>query len=62
MVVVGMSPMPLKIIGKKVYLQVKSPLRLLKDIGPKRCPKHLKEGGVKSNNRAYEGGRGRCAM
>jgi hypothetical protein len=47
MVVVGMSPMPLKIIGKKVYLQVKGPLRLLKDTGLKKCPKHLKEGGVK---------------
>jgi hypothetical protein len=42
-----MSPMPLKIIGKKVYLQVKGPLKLLKDTRLKRCPKHLKEGGVK---------------
>jgi hypothetical protein len=62
MVVVGMSPMPLKIIGKNAYSQVKGPLRLLKDLGPKRCRKHLKEGGVKRNDKTYESGKGRCAM
>jgi hypothetical protein len=62
MVVVGMNQMSLKIIGKNAYLQVKIPLRLLKDLGPKRFPKHLKEGKFKGNNGTYEGGRWGCAM
>ncbi len=38
MVVVGMNPMPLKVIGREAYLQVKSPSKLSKDSKPKRCP------------------------
>jgi hypothetical protein len=38
MVVIGMNPMPPKVIGKKYYLWAKSPFRLSKDPGPKRCP------------------------
>jgi hypothetical protein len=34
----------------------------MKDPGPKRHPKHLKEIRIKRNNGAYEGGKKRCAM
>jgi hypothetical protein len=36
--VVNMSPIPTKIIGKKAYLQVKGPSGLSKDLEPKRHP------------------------
>jgi len=38
---VDMNPMPLKVIGKEVYLQVESPFRLSKDLRPKRRPNIL---------------------
>jgi hypothetical protein len=37
MVAIGMSLMPLKDIGKEIFLQVKGPFGLSKDLGPKRC-------------------------
>jgi hypothetical protein len=33
-----MNPMSPKVTGKKVCLQAKGPIKLLKDLGPKRCP------------------------
>jgi hypothetical protein len=38
MVVVGMHPMPPKIIKREACLQAKSLSRLSKDLGPKRHP------------------------
>jgi hypothetical protein len=38
MIVVYMNLMPPKVIGIEVYLQIKGPSRLLKDLIPKRCP------------------------
>jgi hypothetical protein len=38
MVVVNMSLMPLKVIGKEVYLQTRGSYGLSKDLGPKRHP------------------------
>jgi hypothetical protein len=65
-VVVGMNPMPPKVIGRKTCLQIKSPYGLSKDHRLKRCPniwrdesKNIKdfmkveEGGVHHKN--YDG-------
>jgi hypothetical protein len=38
MVVINMSPMPLKVIGKEACLCARGPFGLLKDRRPKRCP------------------------
>jgi hypothetical protein len=38
MVDVNMNPMPPKIIWRKTYLWAKILSRLLKDLGPRRCP------------------------
>jgi hypothetical protein len=42
MLVVDTSLMPLKIIGKEVYLRTKGPSGLLKDHAPKRYPNILR--------------------
>jgi len=47
MVVVNMSPIPPKVIGRKACLKLEVLLGLLKHPRPKEVPKHLKEGGVK---------------
>ncbi len=54
-----MSPTPLKVIGRKVYLRNKSPFGLSKDPGPKRRPnilwrEALKE--VKDSMKVEDGG------
>jgi hypothetical protein len=41
MVDVDMSLMPLKVIGREVYLRTKSPAKLSKDLGPKMHPNIL---------------------
>jgi hypothetical protein len=38
---VDMNLTPPEIIGKEVCLQIESPFRLSKDLGPKRCPNIL---------------------
>jgi hypothetical protein len=41
MVDVDMNSMPLKVIGRDICLQTKSPSRLSNDHGPKGCPNTL---------------------
>jgi len=38
MVAIGMRPMTLNVIGKNVYLRVKGPSGLSRDLRTKRCP------------------------
>jgi hypothetical protein len=39
--------MPLKVIGKDVYLQIRGPYKQLKDLGPKRHQNTYKKDGSK---------------
>jgi len=43
MVVISMSLMPSKVIGRNVCLRAKNPSGLSKDLGPKRCPNTWKK-------------------
>jgi hypothetical protein len=51
MVVVDMSPMALKVIGKEACLWARGHFRLSKD--PKKAPKHLKEGNSKKKKKNF---------
>jgi hypothetical protein len=56
-----MNSMPLKVVGKDVYLQVKSLYRQLKDPRPKRH-QTLTKGMGQKNKGLYEGGGRRRAL
>jgi hypothetical protein len=60
MVDVDMNPTPMKVIRNEACLRTKGPFRLLKDHGPKRRFKHLKEGRIKGSKKLHESGRWRC--